>query len=75
MGPGLEASWMRLTERGHRLGIIDAVRLRHLTPPGVEYDLSTGSDVFHDALVDAGGYKAAVRTIRRWWIWRNNPPW
>jgi hypothetical protein len=75
MGPGLEASWMGLVERGHRLGIIDSVRLRHLTPPGVEYDLSTGSRVFHYALAHAGGYKGAVRTLRRWWIWRSRPPW
>ena len=37
MGWGLDVRWSRLVRRGLRLGVVDAVAMRHLQPAGVTY--------------------------------------
>lgn len=37
MGWGLDVRWARLARRGLRLGVVDAVAMRHLEPAGVAY--------------------------------------
>lgn len=40
MGWGIEAQWASLESRGLRLGVVDAVHMRHLIPGGMSYDRS-----------------------------------
>jgi hypothetical protein len=75
MGPGLEERWMRLANEHCRLGVIDAVRIRHLGSPGADYDLQAPSRIFHSSIEQLGGSRHAMRTLATWPVWRRSPPW
>jgi len=75
MGPGLEEPWMRLRDQDCRLGVIDAVRIRHVGSPGADYDLQTASRAFHSSIEHFGGTRQAMRTLATWPVWRRSPPW
>jgi hypothetical protein len=75
MGPGLESEWMRLGDKGCRLGVLDAVRVSHLGIPGSEYDLEQSVAAFRAEIREQGGRRSALRTERTWRVWRSRPPW
>jgi hypothetical protein len=75
MGPGLEVEWMATAHRGLRLGVLDAVTMRHLGEPGAAYDLDSSLVDFRAAMVEMGGYENAVRTLESWRVWQRAAPW
>jgi hypothetical protein len=75
MGIGLDAEWSELSGEGCRLGIIDAIRVRHLAPPGSAYDMTDQLASFRRAVDSKGGYDQALRTLSTWWCWQHQPPW
>jgi hypothetical protein len=77
MGSGLEIEWMREARRNadFRLGVVDLTRVRHLGPPGAEYDLEGGLSSFRTGLEEMGGYRHALQTLATWRVWQRRPPW
>jgi len=75
MGIGLDAEWSELSDEGCRLGIIDAIRVRHLVPPGSAYDMTGELASFRRTVDTKGGYDQALRTVSTWWCWQRRPPW
>lgn len=77
MGWGLELEWFDLEGRGARLGIVDAVPIRHLQPVGKGY-AKDEQRARLGALVNArglGSFRDIQRTVGTWWAWRSRPPW
>jgi hypothetical protein len=77
MGWGLELEWFDMMERGARLGIVDAVALRHLGPVGKAYAKQVEGDRLRD-LVRARGlesFRGIQRTLQTWRPWEAEPPW
>lgn len=77
MGWGLELEWWDLGRRGARLGIVDAVPVRHLTAAGAAYERAAEQARLDDALRarGLGGLGDAQHTTAVWWPWRSAPPW
>jgi hypothetical protein len=77
MGWGLELAWGDLVERGCRLGIVDAIRVRHLDVVGQAYDRRREKDVLQQRLRERGieRWADAQRTLETWPLWRSRPPW
>lgn len=77
MGWGIELVWSRLTERGCRLGIVDAVRLRHHVKPGTDYDVATALAEMHERFEAHGvaGWADVQKELARWAPRRLRPPW
>lgn len=77
MGWGLESDWARLALRGLRLGIVDAVGVRHLNPVSQAYDRAAAERAGRRALSDAGfqSYGAMQVTFQRWRPTRRAPAW
>jgi hypothetical protein len=77
MGWGIELGWSRLADRGCRLGIVDAVRLRHHVKPGTDYDVAAAMAEMRERF-DAhgvGSWPEVQRTLATWRRWRPRPPW
>ena len=77
MGWGLEADWYALSKRGARLGIVDAVPMRHLAPVGTAYPQGVERERMAARLGAAGleGLHEAQRTLATWRPWQRTPPW
>lgn len=77
MGWGVDLVWSDLRHEGCRFGVVDSVRLRHLTPvTGTdEYDVDEGRGRMAAMYETRGGYHNALRTLAFWWPWRRRPSW
>jgi hypothetical protein len=77
MGWGLEAGWARLAIGGARLGVVDAVGMRHLNPVSGAYDRSIAEDTAQRALAEAGfdSFAAMQVTLERWRPTSTAPTW
>ena len=76
MGWGLELTWSDLRRDGCRLGIIDAVSMRHLSAAGTGYDASIEKERTH-ALLDERGVasmKGYQSELVRWRPWQRRAP-
>ena len=77
MGWGLELEWFEMMERGARLGIVDAVTLRHLGPVGKAYSKQAEGERLWRLVGQRG--LASIRdihcTLATWWVWQPRPPW
>lgn len=77
MGWGLELTWRDLCEQGLRLGVVDAVRMVHLSPVAAGYDDSQMRRATGERLAALGATRwSQVQTVgQRWWRWQDRPPW
>jgi hypothetical protein len=77
MGWGLDLVWPDLLADGCRLGIVDAVTLRHLAPVGRGYDAGPERARLIRVMRGRGLQTPAdaQRTLARWPVWRSSPPW
>jgi len=77
MGWGLELEWSDLEGEGMRLGIVDGVPIRHLSPVGKGYAKQEQRERLR-ALLDARGI-ASTRDLQRvrgtWRPWQARAPW
>lgn len=76
MGWGLEIAWTALADEGCRLGLVDAVPIRHLTPPAESYDAAPERDrasQLLDEIDDPGLFSRAPGPP--WRPWRRRPAW
>lgn len=77
MGWGLELEWTALERGGARLGIVDAVPIRHLGPVGRGYAKREQRDRL-DSLLAARGLDSVrdvQHTLGSWRPWQGVPPW
>jgi hypothetical protein len=78
MGWGLELGWATLpAERGFRMGIVDAVGMRHLNRVAADYDRPY-EDIFAEkALAEYGhtDFHDVQRPTSKWYVWNPRPPW
>jgi hypothetical protein len=77
MGYGLWLLWQDLQAKGCRLGIVDAVAMRHPNVVASTYDATTETDRLA-RLLRARGFSRrtdAQRTLATWWAWEEEPPW
>jgi hypothetical protein len=77
MGWGLELDWFSLSAQGCRLGVVDAVRVKHLGTPGGDYDFRASAHRVHQELAERGfdGWQDVQRTLGVWRPWQRTPPW
>jgi glycosyltransferase involved in cell wall biosynthesis len=77
MGWGLELEWSDLANQGLRLGIADAVAVRHLRPAGKSYDWKEQHERLRTMLEDRGyaNLQESQRTLAIWRPWHARPPW
>lgn len=77
MGFGLELDWLDLHRQGCRLGIVDAVRVRHVGAAGEEYDFAGEVQRVHAELVGRGyrGWADVQTTHETWRPWQRAPRW
>jgi len=77
MGWGLELDWCDLGAAGMRLGIVDGVPVRHLSPVGKGYAKDEQRRRL-DALLAARGLRSVLEvqhTLGTWRPWQRRPPW
>ncbi len=77
MGWGLDLVWSDLHEKGCRLGIIDAICIRHLGLTGREYDVYAERKRL-DSLLSARNLQSLgqmQRCLAMWRFWQLQPPW
>ncbi len=76
MGWGLELEWFDLASEGARLGIVDAVPVRHLQPVGADYAKDAQADALRARLRERGVARFAdvQRTLESWWVWQPVAP-
>ena len=77
MGWGLELDWIDLTAEGCRLGIVDAVQIRHLAKVGATYDDAEIRARMRDELRVRGvsDWAPLQSTLATWRPWKRRPPW
>jgi hypothetical protein len=77
MGWGLDLLWMDQQANGLRLGVVDAVPMEHLVPPGLSYDMSPEGRRVETMLRerDVVSMGDLQRTRGRWWRWERRPRW
>jgi hypothetical protein len=77
MGWGLELDWFDLEARGARLGIVDAVPVRHLAPVGVGYAKQEQLQRLRELLRARGlaSLSEVQRELATWRPWHRHPPW
>ena len=77
MGWGLELDWHELHREGCRLGIVDAVRVRHEGERGEDYDYRADAHRVHAELEERGfaGWSDVQRTVATWRPWQRAPGW
>ena len=77
MGWGLELEWHELLEHRCRLGIVDAVTVKHLRPIGATYDVELVKES-SEAELRAHGiarWSDLQKTLETWRPWQRKPPW
>ena len=76
MGWGVELEWHDLAGEGARLGIIDAVAVRHLVPIGGGYPKDREAAVLEGRLRERGfaAFGDVQRTLGVWRAWQPRPP-
>ena len=77
MGWGLELDWIDLAAEGCSLGVVDAVRIRHLAKVGGTYDDSALRARMRGELAARGldGWGPLQTTLATWRPWQRRPPW
>lgn len=78
MGWGLDVRWASMARRGElRVGVIDAVPMRHLDRAGFTYDDRAETERLNRELAAAGvtDVRQVQRTLATWWRWHNCPAW
>lgn len=77
MGWGIELDWIDLAADGCRLGIVDAVQVRHLDKVGATYDDSAIRARMHEELEGRGvqDWGPLQRTLATWRPWQRRPAW
>jgi hypothetical protein len=77
MGWGLELDWYDLERAGARLGIVDAVSIRHLQPVGAGYAKGEQLERLLTLLDQRslGSLADIQRTVSVWRPWQVAPPW
>ncbi len=77
MGWGMELRWADLREEGLRLGVVDDVTMRHLSPPALTYDAGPESQRLLSMLAERGVQSLGdlQRTSAVWRPWQSRPPW
>ena len=77
MGWGLELEWHELHREGCALGIVDAVRVRHVGERGEDYDFRADAHRVHAELEERGfdGWSDMQRTLATWRPWQRSPAW
>ena len=77
MGWGVELDWIDLRHEGCRLGIVDAVQIRHLGKVGATYDDAAVRERMRGELAARGvsDWGPLQRTLATWRPWRRRPPW
>jgi hypothetical protein len=77
MGWGLELGWAGLPDEGFRMGIVDAVGMRHLERVASDYDRPSEDVYAEKALAEYGyvDFDEVQRETDRWSIWQHHPPW
>jgi hypothetical protein len=77
MGWGVELDWIDLAQQGCRLGIVDAVQVRHLAKVGATYDDSKLRARVRDDLAARGvdDWGLLQSTLATWRPWQRRPPW
>jgi len=77
MGWGLELEWHELHREGCELGIVDAVRVRHVGERGEGYDFRVDAHRVHAELEERGfgGWSDVQRTLATWRPWQRSPGW
>jgi hypothetical protein len=77
MGWGLDLIWADLQKRGCRLGIVDGVSLRHLSPAAGGYEIGPEGERLR-MMMEARSIESLValqRTAGAWRVWQREPPW
>jgi hypothetical protein len=77
MGWGVNLLWSDLRHDGCRLGIVDAVSLRHLAPAARAYDATPEAERLR-SLMQARGIESMAdfqRTLGSWRAWQGECPW
>jgi hypothetical protein len=77
MGWGVDLLWRDLAREGCRLGIVDAVGIRHLAPAGSGYDVQPERKRMR-AQLRARGLRdpaEAQRVVDVWRPWQRSAPW
>jgi len=77
MGWGLELIWADLQKRGCRLGIVDGVSLRHLSPAAGSYEIGPEGERLRMMMKARSIERLAAfqRTAGAWRVWQKRPPW
>ncbi len=77
MGWGLELEWHELHREGCKLGIVDAVRVRHMGDRGEGYDFRADAHRVHAELEERGfeGWSDLQLTLATWRPWQRSPGW
>jgi hypothetical protein len=77
MGWGLGLVWRDLREEGCRLGIVDAIGVRHLKPTSGEYDRGPEAARVQRLLSERGlGQTADAQScLQPWMCWEAAPKW
>jgi hypothetical protein len=77
MGWGLGLVWRELRDEGCRLGIVDAIGVRHLKPTSLEYDRRPEAARVERLLRERGLHKTAdaQSCLQRWMCWESAPRW
>ena len=77
MGWGLELEWHELHREGCELGIVDAVRVRHMGQRGEGYDFRADAHRVHAELEERGfaGWSDVQKTLATWRPWQRSPGW
>ncbi len=77
MGWGIEARWA--ADRSLRIGIVNAVMVRHLRPVAWEgnYDIEAEINQANELLAGSAwsSWEEVQANLGRWWWWQAVPPW
>jgi hypothetical protein len=77
MGWGLDVEWSDRQASGARLGIIDWVTLRHLSPAATNYDITPEEKHLQEVLRVRGHEYVSQfhKTLATWHEWESQPSW
>jgi hypothetical protein len=77
MGWGLDLCWHDLLRDGCRLGIVDAVTIRHLASSGGDYDKGPERRRLTALLQsrNMSSLREIERCVEAWRVWQWQPPW
>ncbi len=77
MGWGLDLVWADLQKRGCRLGIVDGVSVRHLSPAAGGYEVGPEGERLRKMMKarSIASLLAVQRTAGAWRVWQKEPPW